>query len=522
MFDFILYGADVHDGLGNPPRRLDVGVKGDRIVAVEDLSRAESGRRIDLTGFVLTPGFIDVHSHSDVYARVEPSAISKITQGITTEVVGNCGASAAPLYGEARLPSDWRAHLNGAPNWQTVADYRAMIDETTPAVNIALLIGHNTLRAGVVGYAGRVATESELRLMADRLRRGLEEGAIGLSTGLIYIPGTFAPREEVEQLCAVVAARDGIYTSHMRSEGDRLIEAIDETIGYGRATGVRVQISHLKTSGARNWHKIDDALDRIRHARDRDGMEVAADRYPYTAACTDLDILFPDWALDDGHAAILTRVRDPDTRRRMREEMLADRRPDYWDTVTIGSTHHPDNQAFKGKPLREVAVALGVEPVDAVFILIERDELKTTGIFFGMSEENMWRILAEPYVMIGSDGSIHAPTGPLSKDHPHPRAYGSFPRYVRAVLDGRTVELPEAIRKMTSLPAAQFGFRDRGIVARGYAADLVAFSRATIQDRSDFVAPHQISDGVEFLMVNGIPTIEGGKVTGARAGKFVA
>lgn len=275
MFDFILYGADVHDGLGNPPRRLDVGVKGDRIVAVEDLSRAESGRRIDLTGFVLTPGFIDVHSHSDVYARVEPSAISKITQGITTEVVGNCGASAAPLYGEARLPSDWRAHLNGAPNWQTVADYRAMIDETTPAVNIALLIGHNTLRAGVVGYAGRVATESELRLMADRLRRGLEEGAIGLSTGLIYIPGTFAPREEVEQLCAVVAARDGIYTSHMRSEGDRLIEAIDETIGYGRATGVRVQISHLKTSGARNWHKIDDALDRIRHARDRDGMEGA-------------------------------------------------------------------------------------------------------------------------------------------------------------------------------------------------------------------------------------------------------
>ncbi len=521
-FDFILADADVHDGLGNPPRRVDVGVADGRIVAVDDLSRAECTRRIDLTGLVLSPGFIDVHSHSDVYALVEPSATSKITQGITTEVVGNCGASAAPLYEPYKLPLDWRVHLNDLTPWQTVASYRTLVDETKPAVNIALLIGHNSLRAGTVGYANRNATPDEQRLMVDRLRQGLEEGAIGFSTGLIYIPGTFAPREEVEQLCKVLCEYDKIYTSHMRSEGDQLIEAIEETIQYGRSSGARIQVSHLKTSGAANWHKIDDALETIRRARDQEGLEVAADRYPYTAACTDLDILLPDWALADGHEAILARIRDPDTRQRMREEILQQRDPDYWDSVAIGSTHHPDNQAFKGKPIREVAATLGVEPVDAVFILVERDLLKTTGIFFGMSEENMWRILAEPYVMIGSDGSIHAPTGPLSQNHPHPRAYGSFPRFLRAVLDGKTVAMPEAIRKMTSLPASQFGIRDRGIIARGYAADLVAFSKSTVRDKSNFVQPHQISEGIEFVMVNGVPTIETGKITGKRAGHFLA
>ncbi len=520
MFDIKITNAEVFDGLGNPSRVTDVGIVGERIVEVGSLARAEAETVIDLSGYVLAPGFIDVHSHSDVYALVEPSAASKITQGITTEIVGNCGASAAPLYGEYKLPSDWREHeCPGA--WRSVAEYRALLDQVTPAVNVSLLIGHNTLRAGVVGYEGRPATRDELAAMEQRLDQSLEEGAIGFSTGLIYIPGTFAPREEVEALCRVTAAHEGVYTSHMRSEGDHLLEAIDETIEYGRRSGARVQISHLKTSGKRNWHKLDAALERIRHARDQEGMDVAADRYPYTAACTDLDILLPDWALDGGHAAILARVRDPDTRARMREEMLVEREDDYWDSVTVGSTHHPETASFKGKPLREVAAALGVEPVDAVFYLVEKDALKTTGIFFGMSEENMWRILAEPYVMLGSDGSIHAPTGPLSHDHPHPRAYGSFPRYLRAVLDGRSVELPEAIRKMTSLCAAQFGFNDRGILAKGYRADLTAFRRDKVRDLSDFVRPHQLSEGMDLVVVNGVVTIRDGRFTGERAGRFV-
>jgi len=322
-------------------------------------------------------------------------------------------------------------------------------------------------------------------------------------------------------LCGVLARHDKIYTSHMRSEGDQLLEAIDETIGYGARNGCRVQVSHLKTSGKENWHKCEAAIERIRQARGQ-GLDVAADRYPYIAACTDLDILLPSWALDDGHAAILNRVRDPETRARIRAEMLAERDADYWDSVTVGSTHHADTQRFKGMPLRQAAGLLGVEPVDAVFYIIEKDELKTTGIFFGMSEENMWRILAEPYVMIGSDGSVHAPVGPLSRNHPHPRAYGSFPRYLRAVLDGKSVDLPEAIRKMTSLPASQFGLNDRGVLARGYQADLVAFHRQRVRDKADFVNPHQLSEGVDYVVVNGVVSHAAGQPTGQRAGRFLA
>lgn len=520
MFDRLLLGAEVHDGLGNPPRRVDIGITGEQITAVDDLYQAEARERIDLSGYVVVPGFIDVHSHSDVYALVEPAATSKITQGITTEIVGNCGASAAPLLGDYKLPLDWRMQTFPG-TWSSVAEYRDLLDATVPAVNIGLLIGHNTLRAGVVGYEGRAATEDELAAMQRTLAAALEDGALGLSTGLIYIPGCFAPRSEVHRLCETLADYDGIYTSHMRSESAALVEAIEETIAYGRQAGIRVQVSHLKTSGRENWSKIDRVLELLRNARDKEGLDVAADRYPYIAACTDLDILLPDWALDDGHAAILGRLRDPAVRQRIREDILAARPDAYWDSVAIGSTHHPDHQAFKGQPLREVAAALGLEPVDAVLHLVEKDGLKTTGIFFGMSEENMWRILAEPYVMLGSDGSIHAPTGPLSQFHPHPRAYGSFPRFLRAALDGQTVSLPEAIRKMTSLPAAQFGLTDRGIIARGYQADLVAFKRDQVQDHSDFVQPHQPSTGMDYVFVNGIATIRDGEATSERAGRFV-
>ncbi len=520
-FDYLLTGAEVYDGLGNPPRCVDVGITGDQITAVEPELRAEADNTVNLTGCVLCPGFIDVHSHSDIYALVEPSAFSKITQGVTTEVVGNCGASAAPRYGAHRLPADWaRLELPGA--WQTVADYRVLVDTVQPAVNLALLVGHNTLRAGAVGYDGRAATPTEMCQMEDRLRQALDEGAIGLSTGLIYIPGRFAPREEIEQLCRIVAEQDAIYTSHMRSEGDGLLDALDETLGYGRTSGARVQVSHLKTSGRDNWSKLDAALERIWHAREHDGLDVCADRYPYIAACTDLDIVLPDWALDGGRTAILERVRNPQTRAQLHAEMTAARDPDYWGSVTVGSTHHPDIQPFKGQPLCDVATALELDPVAAVLYLIDRDELQTTGIFFGMNEDNMWRILAEPYVMLGSDGSVFAPTGPLSENHPHPRAYGSFPRWLRAVCDGRCVPLAEAIRKMTALPAAQFGFSDRGICAPGYRADLTAFRKDTVADRADFVNPHQAAVGIDYVMVNGVPTYVDGQLTGRRAGRFVA
>jgi N-acyl-D-amino-acid deacylase len=519
-FDLKIAGGELLDGSGAPAIRADVGICGDRIADVGDLSAAEARQVVDAAGCFVCPGFIDVHSHSDAYVFVEPSAPSKIFQGVTTEIVGNCGASAAPKTGAYLLPSDWRAQ-SYPRDWSSVAEYRALFDEVRPAVNVALLIGHNTLRAGVMGYEARAARADEVAAMAKLLDQALEEGGAGLSTGLVYTPGMFARTAEIESLAAVAARRGGIYTSHMRSEGKRLLEAIDETIDIGRATGIRVQVSHLKTSGRANWGLLDGALDGIRRARE-DGIEVASDRYPYTASCTDLDVILPDWASGGGRDEVLARLADAECRKRLRGELLAARDRAYWDGVMIGSTWSPANLRFKGMKLTGVAKELAVEAVDAALHLMETDGLRTTAIFFGMSEENMWRILAEPYVMIGSDGSLRAPTGPLSADHPHPRAYGTFPLFLRAALDGKTVSLAEAVRKMTSLPASQFRLKDRGLVRKGLLADLVAFRAGTLRDTATYTDPHRLAEGIEAVVVNGTLTLQNGRFSAHRAGRFLA
>jgi len=521
MFDLKIVNGRILDGTGGPERFADIGIAGDRIGDIGDLSAAEARDTVDASGKMVCPGFIDVHSHSDAYLLIEPSAPSKIFQGITTEVVGNCGASAGPRLGVCRMPSDWQTQTYPG-TWSTVADYRTLLESVGPAPNVVLLVGHNTLRASVMGYEDRHATPDEIAGMRRLLDRSLDEGGAGLSTGLVYAPGMFAPAAEIEELARVVAAHGGIYTSHMRSEGRRLLEAIDETLAVGRAAGCRVQVSHLKTSGRANWGLIDGALDRIRRARD-EGLEVAADRYPYTASCTDLDVILPDWAAAGSRAEILARLRDPALRARIRDEMLASRGDgDYWDRLTIGSTRHAANRDFAGRPIREVATALGLQPVDAALHLMDTDELGTGGIFHGMSEDNMWRILAEPWVMIGSDGSLRSPEGPLSHDHPHPRNYGAFPRFLRASLDGRTVPPAEAVRKMTSLPADQFRLADRGRIAGGVKADVVVIDPAALRDTADYARPHQLAAGVDALVVNGTVTIRAGRVTGARGGRFLA
>ncbi|HOW96325.1 MAG TPA: D-aminoacylase [Kiritimatiellia bacterium] len=519
-FDVLIRGGQVLDGTGTPARRADIGLLGDRIEAVEDLSLAEAGVVVDAAGRCVCPGFIDVHSHSDAYLLIEPAAPSKVFQGVTTEVVGNCGASAAPRLGRYLMPSDWRA-MPYPGSWRTVAEYRALLEQVKPAVNVVLLIGHNALRASVMGYEERRSTADELAEMKALLARCMDEGGAGWSTGLIYSPGMFAAPSEIVELARVVAGRKGIYTSHMRSEGGRLLEALDETIGVGRETGVRVQVSHLKTSGRANWGLREAALDRVRAAR-AEGLEVAADRYPYTASCTDLDVILPDWAAGGGREEVLTRLRDPATRARIREEIAARRDAAYWENLVIGSVRHPGNAGFKGRPIVEVARRLGLEPVDAALHLMDTDELHTSGIFFGMSEDNMWRILAEPYVMIGSDASLRAPSGPLSRDHPHPRAYGAFPRFLRASLDGRTVSPAEAVRKMTSLPARQFGLKDRGLIEPGMKADIVVFDAGGVGDAATYEEPHRLARGIETLMVNGQAVLSGGKPTNVRPGRFLS
>ncbi len=527
-FDIKLVNGLVLDGAGNDAFHCDIGISNSVITKMGELSAYSAENTIDAGEMVVCPGFIDTHSHSDTYLLIEPSAASKIYQGITTEICGNCGASAAPLNGSYKMPSDWCSQLDAVRHgehtasfqtplsWKTVAEYRELYDSIQPAINAALLIGHNTLHAGICGYEPRGGTSDELQNMKKELERALDEGGIGLSSGLAYPPGSAVPREEIIELCKVVAQRGGLYTTHMRSESGELLEAIDEAIDIAERSGARLQISHLKASGQINWEKIDAVFEKIRSAQKR--IPIGSDRYPYTAGSTDLDILLPQWATYGGRPAILDRIRDPETRKKLRAE-FDDKPADYWDNVMVGSTQF---EAFKGKYLPEVAESLGMATVDAFLHLIDRDDLKTGGVFFSMSEENLRRVLAEPYVSLGSDGSMRAPWGPLSTDHPHPRAYGSHTRFLRWALDGKTVPLPEAIHKMTGLPAAQFGLKKRGLLKEGYAADILVFDPTAIKENTTYAHPHQLSEGMRHVIVNGIHSLIDGKHSNQRGGRFLA
>lgn len=528
-FDLLILESQIIDGTGADPIRADVAIRGDEIVGIGDYSNATAHRVIRAPGAYTCPGFIDAHSHSDTYLMVEPLATSKLHQGITTEIVGNCGASAAPLLATPyHLPSDWRSKKYPR-SWKTVADYRALIEEIKPAPNVVFLAGHNTLRVNVSGYENRRLTESEMDRLCRDLEQALDEGARGLSSGLVYQPGTYAPTDELIRLGAVLKQKDAIYTTHMRSESSGLIEAIEEAIAIGRANGIRVQISHLKTSGRKNWHLLEKAFAVIEAAQ-AEGIRVMSDRYPYTAAGTELDIILPDWAGVGGREAVLVRLRDLESRRRIRLELKAEKAPGYWDEVRVGSTRYTGNTRFRGQTLAEVAQTLAAEGlipssgegVDAALYLMDTDELYTSAFFFGMNEENMVRILQKPYVMIGSDASLRAPTGPMSDDHPHPRAYGTFPRLLRMALDNPAfIPLPELVRKMTSLAATQFGLTDRGTVAAGKRADLTIWNPTRVRDTATYAAPHSLSEGIDHVIVNGVLTLSGGAPTGTRAGRFL-
>ena len=517
--EWIIRGGTIMDGLGGVGFVADIGLRGGRIAAIGCLDGVEAAHVFDAAGQWVCPGFIDAHSHSDAYLLVDPRAVSKISQGITTEVTGNCGASAAPRYGGYQMPSDW-LEQEYPGDWHSVVEYRALLEQQKPAVNVVLLAGHRTLRAAVMGSEARAATEAEVAQMVELLEEAMEQGAAGLSSGLIYAPAMYAERGELIALARVAARRNGLYATHMRSEGARLLEAIGEALDVVRESGVRLQISHLKTAGRANWSKIDEALERIAAAR-ASGVEVRADRYPYTASCTDLDVILPVWASQGGRAAILERLRHPETRQRIREELLAEKGDTDWDSIWIGSTRHPENRAFTGGPLLAAAEAWGLQPVDAALRLMDTDDLFTGGIFFGMCEENMRRILCEPWVMLGSDASIRAPDGPLSADHPHPRAYGTMPKFLRMALDGKWMLPEEAVHKMTGLPAEQFRLKDRGVLREGAWADVTVIEPKNIAGKATYKEPHRLSTGVSAVWVNGGLSWRGGEGTGERYGRFL-
>ena len=534
----LIRGGTIVDGTGRPAFIGDVLIDGDRIVDVISGSFPDSIIRlfdysiIEATGLIVSPGFIDAHAHSDAYLVIEPDAPSKITQGITTEINGQCGGSVAPRYGEARLSSDWAAILGDRLTWRSLAEYREVLDAAKPAINTVQFVGHNTLRSSVVGYGATASSSSQMKDMERLLAESLDEGAWGLTTGLIYQPGKYSTPEEVVQLAKVAAAKGGYYATHMRSEGDRILEAIDEVIELAKATGIRAEISHLKTSGKRNWNKIDAVLEKIEGAME-EGLLLGSDRYPYCAAGTDLDIVLPDWAQVGGCPAEIERLKVEGLRLRIIDEINVSDRD--WSTVMIGGTWAEENKRFSGKTVAEIlgletldfrpglassVLSLKSSPGELVTSILLADGCKTGAFFFGMSEENLAKIYARPWIVPGSDASLRAPWGPLGKDHPHPRAYATMPEFYRRVRElGFSREA--TVARMTSVIADRFGIRGRGRIEKGAFADLVVWNEAEFRAKSTFTDPHQFTGGVRCVMTNGVVSFRDGKFTGNRGGRFL-
>jgi len=516
----VIRNGTVIDGSGKSAFVGDIRIEGDRIVEVIDRADGEAPQseiEIDATDRLVTPGFIDAHAHSDAYLVIEPSAPSKISQGITTEINGQCGGSVAPRYGEARLSGDWAAILGERLTWRSLGEYREVLAQARPAINTVQFVGHNTLRSSIVGYAGRPATSDEQHQMERLLEQSLDEGGWGLTTGLIYQPGKYSTPEEVVALARVAAAKGGYYATHMRSEGDRISEAIDEVLELVKATGIRAEISHLKTSGRDNWTKIDRVLEKIDGAVEC-GELLGSDRYPYCAAGTDLDVVFPDWAGEGGIPAEMARLDDPGLRRKIVDEINACGRD--WSTVMIGGTWHPENKRYSGCLVSKLLEANGMSAGEFICDLLAKDGCKTGAFFFGMSEDNLRKIYAMPWIVPGSDASLRAPWGPLGADHPHPRAYGTMPEFYR-----RLRELGESreatVRRMTAVPAQRFGIRQRGEIKKGNFADIAIWRERDFQSAATYAEPHRFATGMEVVMVNGVVGYDHGRFSETRGGRFL-
>lgn len=500
-FDVLLTGGTIVDGTGGAPFLGDVGIRGNRIVAIGARGVAQARRVLDCSGLCIAPGFIDVHSHSDTYIFLQPAAPSKIHQGVTTEIVGQCGASASPLVGGAVLPSDW-ASYRYPKAWHSMREYREALVARDPLVNIVPMTGHRNLRMAVMGLEARPATAEETGRMVDLFEEELDSGSAGLTTGLLYQPSCHAQPEEIQALARVCAGHGACYATHLRSEGAGLIAAIDEALETARQTGVRLQISHFKTSGPGNWHLLESAIERIEAAR-AEGIRVHADRYPYLASATDLDIVLPEWAARGSKEEILARLADATMRKRIITEMMDARATDYWARVQVGGTWCKVNGPLRGHDIAEIATSWQCSPAETVLRIVEADGLRTGGFFFGMSEANLRRIYGLPWVMVGSDASLRSPDGVLADDHPHPRAYGAFPRFLALCRDEINIPLPEAVRRITALPADVFMLADRGRIQVGHIADIAVFDAERIRDTATYAAPHSYPVGIRYVVSAG-------------------
>jgi len=496
---------------------------------IGNLGAVPRSRTIDAQGKVVAPGFIDMLGQSELTILVDPCLPSKIYQGITTEVTGE-GTSVAPLN-DAIIRRDRASyqHYHINPDWRTFGQYFARLEKQGIGINLASYVGATQVRRMVLGDADKQPTPDELQSMRELIRQAMAEGAVGVSTALEYPPAPYARTEELIALAKEASPYGGIYATHMRNESDEVLAAIDEAIRIGREAQIPIEIWHIKVAGKKNWGRMGEVVRKIDQARAQ-GVDVTADTYAYTAWFNSLSAFVPPWAHDGGDGKLIERLRDPATRARIRKEML-EPSPDWdneWDeipgpeSVLIGVVENPKLLPLEGKTLAEVAKTWNRDPMDTLFDLLIEDQAFTSVAVFGMSEPDVVLALEQPWVSIDNDSSGTSPEGILGQEHPHPRAYGTFPRILRKyVREEKKISLEEAIRKFSALPAARMRFTDRGVLKAGMWADVVIFDPATVRDRATFDHPNQFSEGMEYVLVNGVPVIDQGKMTGARPGKLL-
>ena len=529
QFDLLIKGGRIVDGSGSPGYVADVAIKNDRIVKIGQLSQATATRIIDARGLVVAPGFIDMLGQSETYVLIDPRAMSKVMMGVTTEITGE-GESIAPINDrQIKEQEDFLKRFNLNIDWRTLDQYFKRLEKQGSGVNLGTFVGATQVREYVVGYDDRAPTAQELEQMKKLVADAMRDGALGLSTSLQYVPARFAKTDELIELAKVARQYGGIYATHQRSEANTIDASLDEVFEIAQKAQIPAEIWHLKTAYKKNWGRMSHVLEHIQQARDR-GLDVTADIYPYIAGSTALSACLPPWALEGGTEKTLARLRDPQTRQRLKQEISQDQTE--WENiylgsggpsgVLIGAVVNRELESLQGKRISEIAADQKKDPLDVVFDLIIADHSQTGAIYFMMNEDDMRAAMKSPYVSFCTDSGARATDGPLAGSKSHPRGWGSYPRILgRYVRDEKLLTLEAAIHKMTGAPAARVGLRDRGVIKEGMFADITIFDPATVIDRATFESPNQYPIGIDYVLVNGKVSVDKGRRTTALAGRVL-